>query len=269
MSAFFLGRMTDVASPRPTIQPAGFIELLTRRSSPDFKRFLCFSGLMHAATLLAGPYFVVYLLHDLHLSYVEYGTWLAGQMVGQFISLKSWGRLGDRCGHATVLTITGYLVPLLPMLYLFNGHVPYLVCVNLLAGVVWSGFSLGLENYIFDAVPAQDKGRAVALANTINAIGWCMGALAGGWLAGWLPAHLSSLGVEWSLGSNLPLLFLLSGCLRLAVSVVFLPRLRELRTDGRCSARRLLSHLPVLQPLHRVLVRSRRKPSPSAPASSE
>lgn len=269
MSAFFIGRMTDVASPRQTIQPAGFIDLLAHRSSRDFKRFLCFSGLMHAATLLAGPYFVVYLLHDLQLSYVEYGTWLAAQMVGQFISLKSWGRLGDRCGHAAALTVTGYLVPLLPMLYLFNSHVPYLVCVNLLAGMIWSGFSLGLQNYVFDAVPAEDKGRAVALANTINAIGWCTGALAGGWLAGWLPAHLSGFGVEWSPGSNLLLLFLLSGCLRLAVSAVFLPRLRELRTDGRCSARRLLSHLPVLQPLHRVLLRSRRKPSPSARASLE
>ena len=269
LSSFFLGRLADVPFPRSAIQPAGFIELLVRRSTPDFRRFLYFSGLMHAATLLAGPYFVVYLLHDLRLSYVEYGTWLAAQMVGQFVSLKAWGRLGDRFGHASVLTVTGCFVPLLPMLYLFSSHVPYLICVNLFAGIVWSGFSLGLQNYIFDAVPAEDRGRAVALASTINATGWFAGALAGGWLAGWLPTRLSGFGIEWSLVSNLPLLFLVSGCLRLAVSALFLPRLRELRTDGTCSARRLLPHLPVLQPLHRILLRSLGKPRPPARTSSE
>ena len=269
LSSFFLGRLADVPFPRSAIQPAGFIELLVRRSTPDFRRFLYFSGLMHAATLLAGPYFVVYLLHDLRLSYVEYGTWLAAQMVGQFISLKAWGRLGDRFGHASVLTVTGCFVPLLPMLYLLSSHVPYLICVNLFAGIVWSGFSLGLQNYIFDAVPAEDRGRAVALASTINATGWFAGALAGGWLAGWLPTRLSGFGIEWSLVSNLPLLFLVSGCLRLAVSALFLPRLRELRTDGTCSARRLLPHLPVLQPLHRILLRSLGKPRPPARTSSE
>lgn len=257
LSTFFLGRLTDLPCPRSPIQPAGFVELLIRRSSTDFRRFLYFSGLMHAATLLAGPYFVVYLLHDLHLSYVEYGTWLAAQMVGQFISLKAWGRLGDRCGHAATLTITGSLVPLLPTLYLFSSAVPYLICVNLFGGMIWAGFSLGLQNYIFDAVPAEDKGRAVALANTINAMGWFVGALTGGWLAGWLPSRISGLEIDWSVGSNLPLLFLVSGSLRLVVAILFLPRLRELRTEGTCSPRRLLAHLPVLQPLHRLFLRSR------------
>lgn len=262
LSSFFIGRLADVPVPRSAIQSTGFIDLLVRRSTPDLRRFLCFSGLMHAATLLAGPYFVVYLLHDLHLSYVEYGAWLSAQMVGQFVSLKAWGRLGDRCGHATVLTATGYLVPLLPVLYLFSNHVALLICINFVAGMVWSGFSLGLQNYIFDAVPTEEKGRAVALANTINAIGWFTGALAGGWLAGWLPTRLSSFGIEWSLVSNLPLIFLVSGCLRLAVSALFLPRLRELRTEGTCSIRRLLAHLPLLHPLHRLFLRSRGKPRP-------
>lgn len=269
LSSYFLGRLADVPVARSAIQSAGFIDLLVRRSSPDFRRFLCFSGLMHAATLLAGPYFVVYLLQDLHLSYVEYGVWLAAQMVGQIISLKAWGRLGDRCGHAAVLTVTGYLVPVLPMLYLFSNHVTFLICVNFVAGMVWSGFSLGLQNYIFDAVPAGDKGRAVALANTINAMGWFAGALVGGWLAGWLPTRLLGFGIEWSLVSNLPLLFLVSGCLRLAVSALFLPGLRELRTEGLCSIRRLLAHLPVLQPLHRVVRRSRGKPRAPVRQSSE
>lgn len=257
LSTFFLGRLTDLPCPRSPIQPAGFVELLIRHGSTDFRRFLYFSGLMHAATLLAGPYFVVYLLHDLHLSYVEYGSWLAAQMVGQFISLKAWGRLGDRCGHAATLTITGSLVPLLPTLYLFSSSVPFLICVNLFGGMIWAGFSLGLQNYIFDAVPVEDKGRAVALANTINAMGWFVGALTGGWLAGWLPSRISGLGIDWSVGSNLPLLFLISGSLRLVVAILFLPKLRELRTESTCSPGRLLAHLPVLQPLHRLFLRSR------------
>ena len=32
---------------------------------------------MHAAVLIAGPFFVLYMIRDIHLPYWEYGAWLA------------------------------------------------------------------------------------------------------------------------------------------------------------------------------------------------
>lgn len=233
----------------------------------NFRRFLIFSALMHAATLIAGPFFVMYLLKQLQFSYVEYGLWLAAQILGQFVSLKAWGRLGDRYGHATVLTIAGFLVPSLPILYLFGTSVPYLVGVNFLAGIIWGGLSLAMGNYLFDTVTPEEKAHAVAITSVVNAIGWFAGAMVGGWLVGWLPTRLSVWGVEWVFGSNLPLLFLISGLLRLAVSWSVLPHLHESRPVDQPRLQDLCAALPVIGPFHRLVLRMRRwmaaPPTPS------
>lgn len=247
-------------SPRqPEQGPGSSVWTFVRQGgSRDFRRFLIFSALMHAATLIAGPFFVMYLLKHLQFSYVEYGLWLAGQILGQFVSLKAWGRLGDRYGHATVLAIAGYLVPSLPILYLFGSSVPYLVGVNFLAGIIWGGLSLAMGNYLFDTVRPAEKAHAVALTSVVNAIGWFTGAMVGGWLVGWLPNRLSVWGVEWSFVSNLPLLFLISGLLRLAVSWSVLPHLGESRPVDQARLYDVCVALPVIGPFHRLVVRMRR-----------
>ncbi|MGC4096259.1 MAG: hypothetical protein QM706_04015 [Nitrospira sp.] len=64
--------------------------------SENFRHFLLFSGLMHSAVLVAGPFFVMYLLQDLHLAHWQYGAWLAAGIIGQFLTLPAWGQFGDR-----------------------------------------------------------------------------------------------------------------------------------------------------------------------------
>ena len=46
---------------------------------------------MHSAALIGGPYFVIYLLQDLHLAHWQYGSWLAAGIIGQFMTLPAWG----------------------------------------------------------------------------------------------------------------------------------------------------------------------------------
>ncbi len=257
-SAYALRELRE--SPQPPDQESGsdVWTFVRRGGTRNFRRFLIFSALMHATTLIAGPFFVMYLLKHLHFSYVDYGLWLAAQILGQFVSLKAWGRLGDRYGHATVLSIAGFLVPSLPILYLFGTSVPYLVGVNFFAGIVWGGLSLAMGNYLFDTVTPGEKAHAVAVASVVNAIGWFTGAMVGAWLAGWLPTRLSVWGVEWILVSNLPLLFLISGLLRLAVSWSVLPHLRESRPVDRARLQDLCAALPVIGPFHRLVGRMRR-----------
>jgi hypothetical protein len=53
----------------------GFLVFLRTGVSKNFCYFLLFSGLIHSAVLVAGPFFVIYLLQDLHLTHWQYGTW--------------------------------------------------------------------------------------------------------------------------------------------------------------------------------------------------
>lgn len=216
-SALMLARVDESVVP---ILPKLDISLLPSRQwihSKNFGKFLLFSGSFHAAVLVAGPYFVIYLLQDLQWSYLEYTGWLASGVLGQILTFPLWGRMSDRYGNKALIRWCGMFVPVLPMLYLFHTAVPYLVIVNFFGGVLWSGMALGLQNFVFHAVPREDRAMGIAVYNTANGLGWFAGAMAGSWLAMVLPNHAVIPIVHISLTTSLPLVFLVSGFLRIIV----------------------------------------------------
>lgn len=256
-SAFLLRKMNDLPRHEPSNNPTGFLVFLRTGMSKNFRHFLLFSGLMHTAVLVAGPFFVIFLLQDLHLTHWQYGTWLAAGIIGQFLTLPAWGQFGDRFGNKALLTFTGLLVSFLPMLYLFGTAWPFLVTVNFFGGMVWAGLGLGLNNYVFDAVQPADRGKAVAVSSIMNAMGWAMGTLVGSVLIDIIPSRLQVGTVTLEPVSNLPFIFFLSGLLRLIVSATLLRTFHEPRQVEQRAHHRLLWELPLLKPLQQL----RRRPS--------
>jgi len=248
-SALLLLKISGLPPHEPSSNPTGFLVFLRTGMSDNFRYFLLFSGLMHSAVLIAGPFFVIYLLQDLHLTHWQYGTWLAAGIIGQFLTLPAWGQFGDRFGNKALLTFTGLLVAFLPMLYLFGTAWPFLVVVNFFGGVVWAGLGLGLNNYVFDAVQPTDRAKAVAISSVVNAVGWTMGTVIGSWLISAVPARLQIGALTLEPISNLPFIFFLSGLLRLIVSMTLLRTFHEPRQVERRAHHLLLWELPLLKPL--------------------
>ena len=254
LSAWSLSPVQDVHPTAHQEAQQGFRDFFRRSATKDFLRFLFFSGLMHASVLIAGPFFVLYMLQDLHLSYLGYGGWLAAGLLGQLLTLQAWGHFGDRFGNKALLSITGFIVPFLPMLYLVSTNLGFLLAVNFLGGVIWAGLALGLQNYVFDSVRPEDRAKAVALYSTVNAVGWAIGALLGSWLVEHLPARIEWAGVVLQPASNLPFVFFLSGVLRLLVSSSLLGTFHEARLVERASRQRLFGELPLVKPVARLMV---------------
>ncbi len=245
-------KVAALTASHPIEAPEGFRHFLTC-TTPDFRRFLLFSGLVHWAVLISGPFFVIYLLRDLHWTYLHYAGWMAASILGQFTTLKPWGQFGDRYGNKNMLLVTGFTVPLLPMAYLVSEQYLYLLGVNFFGGIVWAGLSLGLQNYVFDSLRPEERTRGVALANAMNAIGWGIGALTGSWLATIMPAQLH-LGL-WDItpASNLPFVFFLSGLLRLVIAASLLGTFGEPRRLTLPPHRHLVWELPLIKPLAALL----------------
>lgn len=252
-SAFSLLKVPDLPQPESGDSSAGFRVFLRTGVSRNFRQFLLFSSLMHLAVLMTAPFFVIYMLQDLHLAYWEYGAWLGAGIIGQFVTLPAWGQFGDRFGNKALLTFAGVIVAILPMLYLLSTAWAFLVVVNFFGGVVWAGLGLGLNNYVFDAVHPADRAKAVAVSTTVNAIGWASGTLLGTWLISAVPGSLRLGALVLHPVSNLPFLFFLSGLLRLIVSVTLLRTFQEPRTVEPRAHHRLVWELPLLKPLRQLL----------------
>jgi len=253
ISALALAKVEDVHAT-PYLDTSPSFRRFLAGTSISFRRFLLFSGAMHAAVLIAAPFFVLYMLRDLHLAYWGYGTWLAAGILGQLVTLAAWGRFADRFGNKALLTVTGFMVPFLPMLYLAGTNLLFLLFVNFLGGVTWGGLALGLQNYVFDAVRPEDRAKAVATYSTINALGWCLGAFIGSWLVHVLPSQVTIGAYSLVLASNLPLVFFVSGVLRLAVSGSFLRSFHEARAVEQAPLTQLVWELPLLKPLAQFVV---------------
>ena len=100
-----------------------------------------------------------------------------------------WGRFSDSYGNLKSIKISGFLVPLVPFLWIFSYYfannsqsflLPYLIIIEIFSGFAWAGFNLSAGNFIYDAVTRQRMAICVSYFNILNGIGAFMGATLGG-----------------------------------------------------------------------------------------
>lgn len=218
------------------------------RGSP-FVRFSIFFAIMQFAVHIAAPFFVLYMLRDLGLSYLEFTILSATSVLVQFLTLNRWGRISDVFGNRFILLVTGLTIPLLPALWLFSTNYVYLLLVQALSGLAWAGFSLSAGNYLYDLIPGAKRATLMAFHNVLASIGIFCGALLGGWLGTHLPAQVTLFGETFEWFSALYGVFLASTLARFAVAALFLPRLKEMRAVRPVSVGDLIFRVSRFHPL--------------------
>ena len=146
-----------------------FLMFLRRFRESNFLKFVVFSGCLTFATYLAAPFFAVFMLRDLQLSYLTYMGLQVGSSLAALIALPLWGRHADLVGNVRVLRLSSFLAALIPIFWLLSHNPAYLMLVQIFAGFSWSGVTLSSGNFIYDAVTPQKRVRCIAYFNVIMA----------------------------------------------------------------------------------------------------
>lgn len=230
VSVYHLRHMHEPPRAAEKLSPALDWKAWTRRfkRSPAV-RFSLAHGCMQAAVSMAAPFFTVYMLRDLHFTYLEFTAVTATSVLFHFAALQTWGRICDAYGSRIVLVCTGTLITLFPSLWLVSTSFWFIIGVQMISGMSWSGFSLATTNYLFDSVPAEKRSQYMAFHNILTAVGASVGAIAGGALLVIVPTEFNIAGWHVSWFTALYGVFLASSICRIAVAAVFLPRLQEVR----------------------------------------
>ncbi len=200
-----------------SIMPANMFKSIRKN---DFLIFITFISLMNFAVYLSAPFFAVLMLQHFSFSYFEYSLVTVSAPFVMYIAMHSWGTIADKIGNAKVLNITSPLIAIVPVLWVLNCNMIYLLVVQIFSGVVWSGFTISSFNYMFDASVSSKRVRYISYLNLINGIMISAGALSGGYLIQMLPPVNES---------SIYTILLISGILRLGITVVFGKRLKEMR----------------------------------------
>ncbi len=230
ISGRLLARMHDPAPQPSLVEPDTFFSTLReiRHSMHDktFRSYSLFVAGMQGAVAISAPFFAVYMLNDLNFTYLQFSLNSIASIATQFLTLSMWGRVSDQHGNRIIMLGCSVAIPIVPMLWMVMPNFYYLLLVQIISGVVWSGFNLSTSNYLYDIRPHHTNfATYAAVQSGICAILVFIGAVGGGLLASRSLVIRDSFHLP--LGSPLFLVFLISGLIRAGVLIWFIPYAEE------------------------------------------
>jgi MFS family permease len=227
-----------------------FFQFLKLMAKNNFGRFVIFAALVNFATLIASPFFAVYMLKELNFNYISFILVTISSSFASLIFMPLWGKFADKYGNLKAIRICSFLTIFVPFLWVASLLIHnsiyiiiYLMIVECFSGFSWAGYNLSVSNFIYDAVSRQRMALCSAYFNILNSIGIFFGAVIGGTIA--------SSGIYLFSLKPIILAFILSGLIRLIVYFALSFRIKEVRKDVKLfGIKNIAQSMSVVSPLN-------------------
>ena len=221
--------------------PQYFAELKEKK----LDTFILFTTFFYLTVGLSGPLYAVYMLNELHFSYLSYTLIISAEFLARVISAPFWGRSADKVGNIKILGIVSRIIPLIPVCWLFCHNLGYLVFIQILSGTCWGAFDLCTQSYLFKVAPQPKKLRYIVYTRFLILLCTAVGGLLGAFCVN---------DIFPTFGSKILSIFLLSGLARIVVVMYLMPKLVDLAVSyGKPPSPPEVD----LETLHRVLTSKR------------
>jgi len=145
-------------------------------------RAIVYFIVMMAAVQIANPFLIPFILRKLELNYARFTTLIAVVFVAKGIALPIFGAVAKRYGPKRLLWIGGTMVIPLPALWMVSSSFPYLIALQVAAGVAAAAYEFGVFLLFFETIHERDRTSILTLFNLGNALAGIGGSLAGGLL---------------------------------------------------------------------------------------
>lgn len=169
-----------------------FGDFCTELTSSAFGKFVVAFSLINLAANFSGPFFTLYMLNDLKLSYIQYATLSLTPSLTTILSMKPWGRICDRFGYVIPMRLQVTGVMGLPLIWIITDNFWILVLTQIGAGLTWGGLTLSSFNYSIAAISNQNRLSSLSYLNVLSSVCIFLGTTLGGVLGPHLPAFTSS-----------------------------------------------------------------------------
>ena len=165
-----------IAGPTPLALGALWREMRGQRAF----LVLCASGALWNFFLnVAGPFFTIYLVQDLHASASMVGlTSVAGSLFTLAVQHRA-GTLSDRWGARRLQAVSMLCIPVLPFLWMLAGAAWHIILVNAVSGILWGAFALASFNYLLELAPPEQRARYAAIYQVVVTLSFAAGAAVG------------------------------------------------------------------------------------------
>jgi hypothetical protein len=210
-------RQPKVKSTATQQKPFGFVTFLKETRHNHLGTFIIFMSLFSFSVNLSSPLLAAYMISNLSSGHMTYTMMVSCEYIARILSLSFWGKQIDRSGSLSLMMKVAYLIPFVPILWIFSKNLLYLGAVQVFSGIVWAAFDLCAQAFIFKATPPEHRLRYISYQRSLTTFAVAIGALSGAFMLDFIfPVF----------GSQILGVFLVSGILRLVVARVMLPRLQ-------------------------------------------
>ena len=187
-SALMLSRQTESrAESRAAMAKNGHFrvtEFLVRAARTGLRpgpigKFVFFLMAVQVGVHVSGPYFNPFMLRTLGLSWMEYMSLLSLGFIGKMLSLPWAGRFANRYGADRLLLIGSLGIVPMSAFWVVNQSMAFLVCVQILSGMMWGCYELAMLLQFFRQIPTERRVGVLTLYNLGNSAAMVAGSLIG------------------------------------------------------------------------------------------
>jgi MFS family permease len=230
-SFFFLKKQYEPKAVVDEKAYFSFFQFIKKMPSNNFGRFVIFASLTSFGVAIASPFFSVYMIKELHFSYLIFTIINLSNLISPLLFLSFIGKVSDRVGTIKIMKISGFAIAFVPLFWIFSIFlrdfppvilIIYLFAVEIFSGFVWASYNLSTSNFVYDAVTKPKIILCFTYFGLLNAVGSFFGGFIGGQLSSISAFSLFGLG-------SLLSVFFISFVLRLLPSILVAPKLKEVR----------------------------------------
>jgi MFS family permease len=210
LSTYYFSRINEPKASETQVSPSRYsIGALrsTLRGDRNFLIFCIYTALWTFSLNIAGPFFSVYLVQTLGATASIVGLTTIVTRISGIPSQRFFGPLADKWGARKLTLVSGFFVPILPILWLFISSPWGVVPINILSGIFWGAYNLATFNLLLEVSPNEQRARYSAMYQIAVATAAAIGAAIGGLIAN-----------QW----GIRVLFVISGIGRFSSALFFL-----------------------------------------------
>ncbi len=184
------------------------------------KTFVIFGAAFNFAFMLASPFFAVYMLKTLEMSYFQYGIASSIAILAQILTSYYIGGLTDKYGDKPIAILGHFGTALVPLVFLAvtKNNLWMIFFAQTISGIVWAAADISRYNLLLGIADARKRAIQIAEYNLYASIPLAIAPIIGGWMTEKAIFMLT----------GIPLIFVASSLLRF-ISTLLLFKIQEPR----------------------------------------
>lgn len=202
LGVYFLSRVPE---PKTTLEDEKLLRLFSKPiKDKNFRNLLTFHSFYAFATSLALPFFVVYMMKTVGLSF----AWIIflGLLAkfGSIFSLKFWGAFSDKYSNKTIIRICAPTFITCILSWTFAAMAPnkaisilLLIIIHIVSGVSAAGIDLAIGNLAVKLAPKNEAIAYISARNIVVAIFAAIAPIIGGLMADFFATHHLIWNIQW------------------------------------------------------------------------